>query len=240
MPEDKIKQAFQKVKEDISSLRSQLVDLSEQIQDLKRTLDKTDRPTDTQTDNKKHPSIELNEPTYTQTNQTHTPIQTDTQTVPLEIGGSETQNSGISIGNEGVQTDRQTNRQTDRHVQKFALTRPVQSSITRIEKVAEVVNSLDSLKRDLRRQFKQLTPQEMLVFSTIYQLTNQAIDIDYALLSSKTSLSESSIRDYVQKLIKKGIPLEKTKEQNKRILLTIPNEFQRIASLDTIIALRNL
>lgn len=112
--------------------------------------------------------------------------------------------------------------------------------VTKIGKVAELINSLDALKKDLRRQFKRLTPQEMLVYSTIYQLTDQAIDVDYSILSKKTGLSESSIRDYVQKLLKKGIPLEKTRENNKRILLAVPPEFKRMTSLETIISLRSI
>ncbi|MFH1290623.1 MAG: hypothetical protein ABIH92_04400 [Nanoarchaeota archaeon] len=240
MPEDKIKEAFQKVKEDILNLQSDLSSISREIQEIKRTLIQTDRPTDIQTDTRTASFQELNEQTHFQTRQTNTPIQTDTQTVPQEIGGSESKNSGISTGNRGVQTDRQTSRQTDRQIEKFALSQISRDPITKIERVTEIINSLDSLKKDLRRQFKQLTPQEMLVFSTIYQLTDQTIDVDYSILSKKTNLSESSIRDYVQKIIKKSIPLEKTKEKNKRILLTISPEFKRIASLDTLISLRNL
>ena len=42
----------------------------------------------------------------------------------------------------------------------------------------------------------------MLIFSTIYQLEEENITVDYPLLASKTTLSESSVRDYTQKLIK--------------------------------------
>jgi hypothetical protein len=246
MDEKKIKEAFQKVKEDMGVIK-------EQIESLKRTIQQTDKPTDTQTDK-----------IFTQT---HNIVdQTDTSTIPTNeknysnkqaLETLKTQNSSISIGNRGVQTDRQTNQQTDRQTnnyeyasaheplpttpaQKFALSNDLDDPIKRIEKVTEVINSLDALKKDLRRQFKLLTSQEMLVFATIYQLTDQAVDVDYSLISKKTNLSESSIRDYVQKIIRKGIPLEKSKENNKRILLSISPEFKRIASLDTIISLREL
>jgi DNA-binding MarR family transcriptional regulator len=193
-------------------------------------------------------------------------MPTDTQTTPtineytlnkLPLKPSKTQNFDVSIGNKGVPADRQTNQQTDQQTdnyhypsvsdtfsnessQKFVLNRTLEDPLKKIGKVAELVNSLDALKKDLRKQFKKLTPQEMLVFSTIYQLTDQAIDVDYSILSKKTALSESSIRDYIQKLLKKGIPLEKTRENNKRILLSIPPEFKRITSLETLISLRNL
>lgn len=233
MDENKVKEAFQKAKEDIVDLKNQIISLSEEIKELKRTLQQTDRQTDTQAVRQTLNSI----------TQTHSPtIQTDeiAHISKESLEGLKTKNFNVSIGNDGVQTDRQTDTQTDRHMQKFALTKETKDPLTRIAKVAEVVNSLDALKKDLRKQFKQLTPQEMLVFSTIYQLTNEKFDVDYALLSKKTNLSESSIRDYIQKLIKKGVPLEKTKENNKRINLTIPPEFKRIASLETLISLRSI
>ena len=44
----------------------------------------------------------------------------------------------------------------------------------------------------------------MLVFSTIYTYEDQKYEnINYKLISDKLNLSESSIRDYVNKLIKK-------------------------------------
>ena len=253
MAEDKIKEAFQKVKEDMILLLEQLNSITEEIKSLKRTFRQTDRQTNRQTDNffmqTQGPAI----PTDTQTYQTTQKNMIIKQ--PLEV--PKWQNSNISTGNRGVQTDRQTNQQTDRQTnnykylststqhpsesnQKFALNETTEDPVTKIGKVAELINSLDALKKDLRRQFKRLTPQEMLVYSTIYQLTDQAIDVDYSILSKKTGLSESSIRDYVQKLLKKGIPLEKTRENNKRILLAVPPEFKRMTSLETIISLRSI
>ena len=242
MDESKIKEAFQKVKEDMNSLNNQLETITQQINDIKRTINQADTPTDTQTNN-----------FFMQTHTSATPTIKENAQNKHSLESLKSQNFNVSTGNKGVPTDRQTDRQTDnynyqsiskplstRPNQKFALNGTVDDPIMKIGKVAELVNSLDALKKDLRKQFKRLTPQEMLVYSTIYQLTDQAIDVDYSILSKKTSLSESSIRDYVQKILKKGIPLEKTRENNKRILLTISPEFKRIASLETIISLRNL
>ncbi len=80
----------------------------------------------------------------------------------------------------------------------------------------------------------------MLVFSTIYQLEEQGFIVDYPLLASKLSLSESSIRDYTLKIIKKGIPLLKNKENNKKITLSISLDLKKIASLNTILQLREI
>ncbi len=218
---DPIKEAFSKVKEDISSIK-------EQIEDLKRT---------------------INEFKLQQTNPTDNPTDRQTQqTVPtdkLPLYGLKSPNINISTGNKGVPTDRQTDQQTDinepKEPIKFAQSLDRQEDrISRIHNLSLVLSSLDDLKKELRLMLKKLTPQEFLIFSTLYQLTDQGISVDYVLLSQKTSLSQSSMRDYILKLINKGIPIEKHKENNKKVSLSIPLEFKRAASLDTIITLRSI
>ena len=80
----------------------------------------------------------------------------------------------------------------------------------------------------------------MLVFSTIYALEEQYREVDYNKLALKLGLSQSSARDYVQKLINKGIPITKEKLNNKKILLHISPELKKIASLNTIVQLREI
>lgn len=95
------------------------------------------------------------------------------------------------------------------------------------------------LKKGIRLKFKRLTEQEFLVFSTIYQLEG-TVEVNYRILSEKLGLSESSIRDYVGRLIKKGIPIDKIRLNNKNIKLSIPKDLKKIASLSTIMQLRDL
>jgi transcriptional regulator len=233
MVEDPIKSAFQKVKQDIN-------DLKQQIEELKRTSNETDRQTDKPTNQTDRHIIQ----TYNHSEKTPEP-----QDLP------------ISTGNEGVQTDRQTNQQTDRQITEVRLSPFVtrgtrtranwseivepqisnaEDSLAKIEKLSETLISLDSIKKDLRIKFKKLTDQEMLVFSTIYQLEEQGLAVNYSSLASKTNLSESSIRDYVQKLIKKGVPVDKTKENNKKVSLSVHPNLKKIASLSTILQLREI
>jgi DNA-binding Lrp family transcriptional regulator len=81
----------------------------------------------------------------------------------------------------------------------------------------------------------------MLVFSTIYQLEEAFPEgVEYKQIASKLGLSESSIRDYTQKLMGKGIPVDKIKLNNKKILLKISSKLRNIAQLETIIKLREL
>src|SRR3989344_5797813 len=210
---DPVKEAFSKVKQDISDLKEELEAISSELIELKQILNPTHIPT--------HNLNEL-------------------YNMPLEAVKSPI--SDISTGNRGVPTDRQTNQQTDRHIISNTKS-PFQASITSppsLKQVSEVLNSLDDLKKDLRRQFKKLTSQEMLVFATIYQLEEEGLIVDYSLISTKLKLSESSIRDYALKIMRKGVPLTKIKENNKKVILSIPLELKKMASLQTLIALREI
>lgn len=105
---------------------------------------------------------------------------------------------------------------------------------------SSLISQLDSFKKDLRLKLKKLTSQEMLVYSAIYQFESQGELVDYTLLSSKLNLSQSSMRDYIQKIVSKGLPLDKEKINNKKILLHIPSDFKKLASLQTILTLRDI
>ncbi|PIN91408.1 hypothetical protein COU57_00715 [Candidatus Pacearchaeota archaeon CG10_big_fil_rev_8_21_14_0_10_32_14] len=149
-------------------------------------------------------------------------------------------NNPLSIGNRGVPTDRQTDRPTD---QQVLVTKEVTLPLnppTPFESVSNILDNLDGIKKEIRLKFKRLTEQETLVFSTIYQLEEEKGYTDYKEISDKLSLTESSIRDYVGRLLKKGIPIEKNKINNKIIHLTIAPPLKKIASLSTIIQLKDL
>jgi Mn-dependent DtxR family transcriptional regulator len=80
----------------------------------------------------------------------------------------------------------------------------------------------------------------MVVFSALYQAEEEEGYADYRTLAQKLKLTESSIRDYVGRLIKKGIPVEKIKINNKNIQLILSPNLKKIASLSTILQLREL
>ncbi len=267
MDNEKIRQAFTKAKQDILSLHLEISTIKQEIQELKALIK---QQSDRQTDNPAHSptqnqaqkaeitAIQHINPAQT-LNTTHFP----THNLPLEAVKS--QNSNISTGNEGVPTDKQTNQQTDTSTRNNGVkvrlnliskeirgskypyeipttqqNSPKENKIEHLEKVADFISSLDGLKKELRQKFKKLTKQEMLVFTTVYQLEEEGFIVDYSLIAKKLSLTESSIRDYIQRTIKKGIPISKTKENNKKVLLSISPELKKIASLTTIIQLREI
>ena len=206
MDEIKLKEAFQKIKQDIDYIKYEL-------EELKRTL--------------------IQNPTH-QAYQPTTPTHNPTHHLPLEALKS--QNTAFSTGNEGVPTNKPTNQPTNQRIGNEG----VANRIDHLERVSEILNSLDALKKEVRIKFKKLTNQEMSVFSAIYELEESGYDVDYLLLSQKCNLSEISIRDYIHKIIKKGIPIDKIKLQNKKIILKIPQDLKKITSLQTIHTLRSI
>jgi hypothetical protein len=267
---EEIKEAFNKVKKDISFLgeeiisikkelfetRNRMIELCEIISNLSKKKEKIENEKyilnipdyyksiniDTSLDDKTHISTENK---GVETN------STNNSTHQFNIKALNDQIYYISTGNKGVQTDRQTDRQTDKKQEKSSYNQKNDNIIEsnesskstknlEVDSVLDTLNSLDNLKKEIRLKFKRLTDQELLVFSTIYQQEEELGYSDYKSLSKKLNLSESSIRDYVSRLISKNIPLNKNKINNKGIRLSISPSLKKITSLDTIIRLRDL
>jgi biotin operon repressor len=258
---DQIKEAFSKVKEDIDSIHQELFNLREGFNEirsqilllnntlfsltkelsLKKEVSPSDRQTNQQTDKTILP--------YTGS--------TGNDGVPTHKSVIKPLNDQIynsSTGNDEVPTNQQTNRQTNQQTDKssYNLTNslsieekdtksiPSKNNQDSIENALNLLNSLDNIKKEIRLKFKKLTDQEVLVFSTLYQFDEEKGFSSYKALSEKLNLSESSIRDYIGKLIQKGIPIEKIKVNNKNIQLRISPNLKKIASLPTILQLRDL
>jgi hypothetical protein len=227
---DQIKEAFQKVKQDISYLEEEVASIKHYLQGNEEKLMLLDDKIQilTQKIGEKLQDISSSIPTYTPQNPT---VPTDNPTHNLPFEALKDQKLGISTGNEGVPTNKPTNQQTNQHIEN--------EGKEVFGNALEVLNSLDNLKKEIRHKFKRITDQEFLVFSTIYQMEQEG-DVDYRSVSQKLNLTETSIRDYVGRLIKKGIPVEKTKINNKMIKLSISDNLKKIAPLPVILQLREL
>lgn len=241
---DPIKEAFLRAKQDIQELKIQIETLIKEVESLKSLknptdsskIQQTDRQTNISTDN---PTQTPYNPTSQQTNPTNEGSFNNSPTDNYHFKGLKDQNIDVSNGNRGVPTNRQTNQQTDRQqTNRYFI--DDRSAIDQIPNVSQLIDSLDSIKREVRIKFKKLTNQEMMVFATIYQLEESEEYIDYPLISRKLNLSESSIRDYIQRIIKKGIPLVKSKENNKKVYISVSKDLRKIVSLSTILQLREL
>ncbi len=238
---DQIKEAFSKVKEDITNLNKEIKDIHKELEEIQRSIlfliktSSTDKPTDRQTHQNMETSTDTSKfsPSFTQ-NKTENTSPTHPSTQKYLFQELKSQNISFSTGNRGVPTDRQTNQQTDRHTNS-PLKEGIQTTLS-----SSLISQLDSFKKDLRLKLKRLTNQEMLVFSAIYQFDTLGELVDYPFLSSKLSLSESSIRDYTRRIASKGLPLDKEKINNKRILLHISEDLKKLTTLDTLLKLREM
>jgi len=231
---DPIKESFFKVKQDIASLQDEIVSLEESVKETRNYM--VDICEVIQKLHEKIDLISKKQDLFLSThNSKTTTTTTHPSTLPHEIEGLKSPNLGFSTGNGGVSTDRQTDRQThNRHINT-----PKFQDIS-VDNAAELLDSLDSIKKEIRLKFKRLTDQEWMIFSTIYQLDEEQGPTDYKSLATKLNLTESSIRDYVGRIIKKGVPVEKNKVNNKNIQISVSQNLKKIASLATIVRLRDL
>ena len=244
---DEIKEAFSRVREDIDYLFNELDSMKSELRKTRESLiemgdslieikDLLVQQTNQQTDRQTNISHLDNFPTQNSSIPTNPTYNT---TDFLDFKALKPQNLGISTGNEGVPTDRQTDQQTNQQTHNSShnlLNTPKNS----FENALEVLDSLDNIKKEIRIKFKRLTDQEMVVFSMLYQLSEEEGYSDYKTLSIKLNLSESSIRDYIGRILNKGIPVEKTKINNKNIQLSVSKDLKKIASLQTIMQLREI
>lgn len=230
-----IKDAFEKVKQDIFALGSETDGLKSEIESIKTAINHLDNFLT------KIYKVQQNKAsTQKQENSTHPTTSTHTSTDNSRVQPIKYPDLHSSSGNGGVSTDRQTDNQTDTSTDNYPemSKKPIDQTIS---EATEALESLDAIKKAIRLKFKSITQQEMLVFSTIYQLEEQGEkDIDYSKIALKLGLSQSSIRDYTQRLINKGIPIGKTRVNNKKIILKISQELKKIASLSTIMKLREI
>ena len=238
---DNLKNAFSKVKQDINILKEEVKYLAQAIRETRVQL--VDICQILQNLHKKNENLEKEQKSLLLSQKESIPTQkpldsTHNELIPAHnsiFKPLNAQNLSISTGNGGVPTDRQTHQQTDN---------PTQNNLriqqNPVENVTKILNSLDNLKKEVRLKFRRLTDQEMLIFSTIYQLEEERGFSDYKTVAEKLKLTESSIRDYVGRLLKKGIPLDKDKINNKTIHLKVSENLKKIAPLSTIIQLRGL
>ncbi len=239
---DQIKDAFKKVKRDIDALYFELDSIKISIKEVNWRISMLSQDVKHLSETKVNFN-KKNSPTTLKTLSTDTPhcqtVKTQNTTDKQAFKPLNSQNLMISTGNRGVPTDRQTNRQTDQQTQKEPFLEKKEDQ-NPIQNAAQILDSLDSLKKEIRLKFKRLTEREIIVFSTLYQLDEEQGFADYKTIANKLSLTESSIRDYIGRLINKGIPVDKKKINNKSVQLSISPNLKRVASLSTIMQLISL
>ena len=143
---DLIKEAFLKIKEDISNINNEIFLLKQRLSKIEQNI-----------------SISLEKDIHTANQPTNQQTQNELNK-PLEV-----KNTTFSIGNEGVPTNKPTNQQTSKPTQILDKIEEIPTSLD-LKKANEILSSLDSIKKAIRIKFKQLSAQEMAVFSCLFAL----------------------------------------------------------------------
>ncbi|MEM1535734.1 MAG: winged helix-turn-helix domain-containing protein [Candidatus Pacearchaeota archaeon] len=210
---DKLKEAFDRVKQDIFELKQEINLLKAQIDQIYSFLAQIKQIQESNTFQQKIQHIDTSFFAKTAKNE------------ELSL------NFQSSKGNEGVPTDQQTNRQTPNRQPTDELKRTFYVSSSQSKEA--IINNL----KFFQRKFQDLTKQEFFIFSALYILSEKR-KVTYKDIALKTNLSESSVRDYVLRLIKKGVPIMREKLNNKQILLEVPREFRELMPLDVLAKIR--
>jgi hypothetical protein len=215
--DEKIRASFEKVRKDIDFLTEQIITLRRELEEIKRI--KTNFRQESSTGNEGVPADR----------------QTDTQTYNrFSSFVDETFSPAYCIP-----TDNPTQNPTDVQQTDTKLQQTNTYSNTSFQNAKELTELVNTLKNDLKSKFRSLTKQEFHIFTMLFTVDKSQKSVTYKDLEVKLSLSESSIRDYIQKIIKKGIPIEKEKINNKVTVLRIPEEIRHISTLDNLLRIRN-
>jgi hypothetical protein len=131
-------------------------------------------------------------------------VENDQKKDPLSL------KNGVSIGNEGVSLDGYS-------LPGYSL--PGYS-------LPGYSLDIHSFKEQIPLLFSKISRQEFLTFLTIYQQEEELGKCTYNTIAQELKITPGCIRTYVSGLIKKGIPIIKTKYNNKLIILAIPDEIK--------------
>ena len=110
-----------------------------------------------------------------------------------------------------------------------------------LDGTSTVINQeIEPIKQEIEENFKKLTEKQFLVFMTIYELEEQKHSpMRYKEIAKHLNLTQSSVRDHVNELILKKIPLTKEIFNNK-VFLSVPQEFRILTLASKLLNFREL
>lgn len=107
--------------------------------------------------------------------------------------------------------------------------KPLRELRPKMVKSAELA-VISASRQELLQSFSMLSKQELRTFLTIYELSEEkSSNVSYLDVANRLKLSEGCIRTYISGLMRKKIPLEKVKYNNKTVFLQIPREFMDLS-----------
>ncbi len=186
--EEKLRQSFQKVKEDIMEAKTAINSQKDDFNSLKSKID-------------------------------------EIYTVIFKIKEEIIVFKKSSTGNNGVNNNQQ---------QSTTINNSKQSTANNQQSTHQ-----PELPLQLTQTFKQLTDREFSVFMAMIELEQQLPEITYADLANKLKISEPTIRNVINSLISKKIPIQKNRFFNKKVSLLVNPSLKTTPFLEKIIQLRN-
>ena len=88
--------------------------------------------------------------------------------------------------------------------------------------------NIQELQENIPLILSRLSKQEFLTFLTIYQLEEENSKVTYDNVGGKLGITPGCVRTYVSGLIKKGLPIIKSKYNNRIFILSIPPEIRSL------------
>ena len=186
--EEKLRQSFQKVKEDIMEAKTAINSQKDDFNSLKSKID-------------------------------------EIYTVIFKIKEEIIVFKKSSTGNNGVNNNQQ---------QSTTINNSKQSTANNQQSTHQ-----PELPLQLTQTFKQLTDREFSVFMAMIELEHQLPEITYADLANKLKISEPTIRNVINCLISKKVPIQKNRFFNKKVSLLVNPSLKTTPFLEKIIQLRN-
>jgi hypothetical protein len=217
--EEKLREAFAKIKKDMDFLRQEINNIKQDLGDLIHLITRSTHPQQFDTQNGKIKGIKP-----------YKAISTGNDGVPADSQQTFDTSEIPEIEEKPLQKEQETKETTPETPQTSEA--PQRLSLRQLKKV------VDNFTEDLKIKFKSLSKQEFFVFSLVYNLDIQGQKPDYKTIAIKAGLTESSVRDYISRLIHKGIPLKKEKINNKSIVILVPDELKSLATLDNLTRLK--
>jgi DNA-binding MarR family transcriptional regulator len=239
---EKLRGAFEKIKDEISFLKSELSFLKKDVEILGKDSIEAQKTAN----NNELLLNELNQKLSELNESLKLYINSNTPTTDFQHSNTYSSKfEGIkpyilsSNGNEGVPTlPQQTNTQSNTYPTDDFMNKIQQEVkpdlVPEMPKIS-IKELVASMKTDLKIKFKALTKQEFHVFSVLFSLEQELNrPLSYKDLAIKANLTESTIRDYIGRLIEKGIPISKERVNNRDILIRVNEDLRNIASLDSL------
>ena len=101
------------------------------------------------------------------------------------------------------------------------------------------LESINDLKEDFESLFKGLTDREFSVFMAIYQLEEDLHGlVRYSDVSKMLKITQITVRNYVNSMISMNIPIEKHRQYNRKVSLSIKKELRDLNLATKLLKLR--